>query len=102
MTSRCEKDCTRKRPDCDHPCPRRCFQDCGRCEVLVPKVVLPGCAHEATLPCWQTRKLSRELCEVPVAQQMACGHVIRVPCGQQSQYDSDVTRCTARCDRLLP
>src|SRR5690242_1488680 len=40
----CTKPCTKKHKNCNHPCAKRCYEDCGNCEVVVEKT-LP-CGHK--------------------------------------------------------
>lgn len=40
----CMQDCRKVLP-CQHPCPRKCSEECGGCQVKVKKIV-PDCRHE--------------------------------------------------------
>ena len=48
---KCDKQCLRVCPN-DHPCLKKCFEDCGDCKVPVLKT-MPECDHEQTMPCFQ-------------------------------------------------
>lgn len=42
---KCKKNCKKSLP-CGHFCKKRCFEECGDCQVTVKKVI-PACLHEA-------------------------------------------------------
>lgn len=40
----CKEDCRKMLP-CQHPCPKKCSEECGGCQIKVKKIV-PDCRHE--------------------------------------------------------
>jgi len=51
---KCREDCDRGYTQCGHPCPKRCFEDCGNCMVAASTVgVILPCGHTPkTLFCY--------------------------------------------------
>ncbi|KAH9887903.1 hypothetical protein C8Q73DRAFT_808008 [Cubamyces lactineus] len=78
---RCPAACNRTPCPRSHPCSRRCYEDCGRCEFPIYNVVLP-CGHTAQkVPCFQLEALSTIKCQTTVRKQLLyCEHVAMMPC----------------------
>ena len=114
---RCTKVCSN-----NHPCQKRCWKDCGLCEVIVGKI-MSRCKHLQYMPCHldpskyecQERcskiydncghhcpKLCYEqcdiLCQLPQMKVVPkCNHVERIPC----YMDPRLWNCTKPCERKL-
>ena len=114
---RCTKVCSN-----NHPCQKRCWEDCGLCEVIVGKI-MPHCKHLQYMPCHldpskfecqercskiydncghQCPKLCYEqcdiLCQLPKRKVVPkCNHVERIPC----YIDLKLWNCTKPCERKL-
>ena len=118
---KCKHKCTKVCAN-NHPCQKRCWEDCGLCEVIVKKI-MPQCKHLQYMPCYldpskfecQERcsniydncghrcpKLCYEqchiLCQLPLMKIVPkCNHVERIPCS----VDAIFWRCTKPCEREL-
>ena len=76
---RCTKPCT-KSCSRGHPCQKKCFEDCGKCLVKVPKVV-PSCGHEDLIPCYLPPQDA--ICSKPCKEILEdCEHPCSGKCGQ--------------------
>ncbi|RIA98473.1 hypothetical protein C1645_870713 [Glomus cerebriforme] len=75
----CFKNCTKLHSVCGHPCPKLCYQDCGKCEFPIGDIILPGCGH--TLPnakCWQNQTKEEINCIFPIDIILPdCGHTFK-------------------------
>lgn len=93
----CRKPCDRGRPDCRHACSKRCYQDCGKCAVIIPDLSLP-CGHTLSKPeCWLSRNLShpKAKCTTKVVRKLPrCRHDAEMLCGD----DLNGFVCRKRCD----
>nr|XP_053646669.1 NFX1-type zinc finger-containing protein 1-like [Cherax quadricarinatus] len=84
----CRNKC-RKLLDCGHHCPKKCFEECGGCQVIVKKVV-PECQHKIQIECClPPSKLS---CNGPCVIRLECGHQCQARCNEP---------CTASCQVLV-
>ncbi len=92
----CRKPCDRGRLDCEHGCPKRCSDPCGKCEVAVKNVTLP-CGHHLTqLECWKARDLNKwkPKCAVKVRRILPrCNHEVEMLCWQSP----DDFKCNEKC-----
>ncbi|XP_027002552.1 NFX1-type zinc finger-containing protein 1 [Tachysurus fulvidraco] len=82
---KCTKDCPKVLCELGHKCPRRCYQECRKCEVLLEKVV-PKCQHKQKMPCHQ--KPEEFVCMEPCEKKLECGHLCQAHCGE---------KCTVYC-----
>ena len=75
----CTQPCAHTNKDCsqNHPCTKKCHEECGQCEVRVWKV-LPACRHRCQVPCSKDAKL--EMCKEDCQRTMACGHKCKKKC----------------------
>jgi hypothetical protein len=74
----CDAACDKK---CDngHPCLRKCYELCGRCEVKMLKTI-PVCGHNILLECYCLPDHS--LCTNQCERLLACGHHCPLRCSQ--------------------
>jgi hypothetical protein len=74
---KCFQPCLRLQPKCKHPCPKQCFENCGRCNHLVGKVTLP-CEHELpNAKCWQNQNKKTLYCEeLKTKELLYCEHTV--------------------------
>lgn len=96
----CQEPCPRTRKGCDHPCERKCGDNCGPCLVDIPNVLLP-CGHVAQkLPCHIAQNPKQALCGVLVNRTVSgCGHTIQLPC--HVQFSATEISCPATCEGIL-
>ncbi|KAG7326586.1 hypothetical protein KOW79_009987 [Hemibagrus wyckioides] len=87
---KCTKDCPKVLCELGHKCSRRCHQECGKCMVLLEKVV-PKCQHTQKMPCHQ--KPEEFICREPCEKQLRCGHQCQASCGEP---------CTKSCKVPVP
>lgn len=114
---KCEKECTRTPCSRQHPCPRQCWEDCGKCEFPMYKIKLP-CGHVAERVAWSVRlyapfhilsiddasyshelaDLSSVKCRVPVLKRLpTCEHSATIGCSE----DPATVVCTSVCSGQL-
>ena len=87
----CLKPCTKFHEPCKHLCQRKCYEDCGKCEVIISKT-LP-CNHIVGVPCWQS--VDTVKCPKQIAKTFAdCDHVKIIPCHQRNES----IECDVRID----
>ncbi|XP_060089485.1 NFX1-type zinc finger-containing protein 1 [Heteronotia binoei] len=86
----CVKDCQRRLCANGHRCPKLCSEPCGKCLVLMPRV-LPKCGHLQQVPC--STRAEEFCCQAPCEKTLRCGHPCRETCGQG---------CTRRCPEMVP
>ncbi|XP_062853233.1 NFX1-type zinc finger-containing protein 1 [Trichomycterus rosablanca] len=86
---KCNKECPKVLCELGHKCQKRCYQVCGKCVVLVEKVV-PQCQHTQKMPCHQDPKSF--VCKVPCEKMLSCGHTCQAGCGDQ---------CTDFCKEIV-
>ncbi len=82
---KCRKPCVKK---CEngHRCQKKCHKECGKCPVLVDKVV-PGCGHIQSIPCGDSPLQFH--CQAPCSIILGCGHSCSNRCGD--------IECTRKC-----
>ncbi|GFN92405.1 nfx1-type Zinc finger-containing protein 1-like [Plakobranchus ocellatus] len=121
---KCNKPCTKS---CifGHRCQKKCFQDCGKCEVPVQKQI-PSCGHKDSVPCHlpaenaiccqpcekilddcehqcsgqcgHCKAISKHrLCEKLVHYMWPCRHLEQVKCHQKP----DLFACPHPCEAVL-
>ncbi|KAI0628064.1 hypothetical protein C8Q77DRAFT_1068619 [Trametes polyzona] len=80
---KCLAPCNRTPCPRSHPCPRKCSDDCGKCEFPMYQVVLP-CGHTANkVHCHQLQNLAVVKCHQQVRKQLlSCEHTAMMPCHQ--------------------
>ncbi|XP_059484951.1 NFX1-type zinc finger-containing protein 1-like [Neocloeon triangulifer] len=77
-----------------HKCPKKCYEECGTCQVIVTRK-LP-CGHEASFPCHADTDGYK--CQIKMKKLFSlCGHFNTVKCCQ----DPLRTPCPEKCDRRL-
>lgn len=84
----CKHDCRKLLP-CQHPCPRRCSEECGGCKIKVKKIV-PDCRHEIQVECSQPPLKSS--CKNRCILTLPCSHPCRALCCEA---------CTKECQVLV-
>ncbi|XP_032225689.2 NFX1-type zinc finger-containing protein 1 isoform X1 [Nematostella vectensis] len=90
----CRKPCPKKLCDLGHDCPRRCFQKCEPCKVLIAKVI-PKCQHEQQIPCHVEPEKFK--CQEPCPKTLKCGHQCAAKCG-----DDCTKECMVMIEETLP
>lgn len=99
----CLEPCKRVPPKCymNHPCTRRCNEDCGPCKVNVGSVALK-CGHELLSPycsdvCDEDAIISTsKKCQTKVQHTFLCGHLEWTTC-MNAQLESTNQVCPALC-----
>lgn len=86
----CNKNCTKVLCELGHPCPLRCYQDCGKCQVPIEKMI-PSCLHMQKVPCYENPVTF--VCQEPCQKTLTCGHPCKAKCGES---------CTTRCTVKVP
>ena len=76
---RCKKTCMKRPCPEKHECPRRCYEDCGQCMVLVVKK-MPKCGHKERIPCHKD-PMNHE-CSSPCERVPTCGHTCPERCAE--------------------
>ncbi|GBC01063.1 hypothetical protein RclHR1_04050006 [Rhizophagus clarus] len=96
---KCIERCLRLHPECNHPCQRRCSDDCGRCEFPIGHILLPGCYHKLqNAKCWQNRNKDSIKCKTLVSKKLSrCEHYKDILCSESV----DNVKCTELCGKLL-
>ncbi|CAG8617771.1 554_t:CDS:10, partial [Funneliformis mosseae] len=96
---KCPKKCTRLYQPCGHPCPKLCFEDCGKCEFSIGDIILPGCGHVLkNAQCWQNQDKDTIKCITMVEKQLIhCEHSKVVHCFESI----DNAICREKCGKLL-
>ena len=95
--AKCEKMCIK-----EHPCKRKCYQECGDCMELV-KVDLK-CGHTADLYCYEDP--NKHNCTELVTKTLKCGHVANLMCFEDPSSHicrepcAKKLRCGHRCTGL--
>lgn len=82
---KCTKDCPKVLCELGHKCTRRCYQECGKCRVLLDKII-PSCQHIQKVPCHQDPETF--VCQEPCQKTLPCGHPCKATCGES---------CTSQC-----
>ncbi|GBC28104.1 uncharacterized protein OCT59_008525 [Rhizophagus irregularis] len=95
---KCFQPCRKLQPDCSHPCPKQCFETCGRCNHLIGKVKLP-CNHEIQNGrCWQNQDKETLYCKELVTKKLLnCEHYKEIRCSKSVKN----VECREKCKELL-
>ncbi|KAJ1515016.1 hypothetical protein HMI54_013021 [Coelomomyces lativittatus] len=106
LTVKCRKPCLRLHDQCQHPCPKLCFKDCGKCETRVPDIILPGCNHIYPNPkCTEAQSVSKLVCKRILEKNRFCGHSFMIPCHKDINLEpckrkcNDILKCGHNCNR---
>ena len=78
----CNQPCERIHPECGHRCTKRCYQDCGHCEIQTLRTL--ACGHEALVPCSEDDPPCSKLVNVT----LPCSHTITALCREVSPSDA--------------
>jgi len=97
----CMKPCKRFPPKCpdQHPCTKKCHQDCGKCMTKVERKT-PICGHDAKMPChmdpfkWE--------CKETCTAVLSCGHKCKKRCHDCKSSKQHETQCKEKVERKLP
>ena len=77
-----------------HRCPKRCYEPCGPCNVLVERTL--GCGHKNTMQCHVDPATVK--CKLPKKALLPfCNHQAEIACGDTPE----VVRCPFPCDIRL-
>ncbi|XP_046668354.1 NFX1-type zinc finger-containing protein 1-like [Homalodisca vitripennis] len=90
---RCLKECTNTNTNCrrNHACPKKCYEKCGDCPVLI-QIQLP-CGHRQKMACSQDETLIS--CMKTCTKTLPCGHKCPFLCS----VDCDPKRCVQLVDK---
>ena len=91
---KCKKPCNNILCDYGHVCEKKCFQECGPCQVLVPKT-MPSCKHDQLMACHKSP--STFTCMAECKHILSCGHRCTSTCGSPHS-----TKCDVRVEFLWP
>jgi len=96
---KCYEDCTESFSHCDHSCPKRCWEDCGGCQVRITTNITLPCGHSPeSLACHETIDISKVKCRKIVTRLLPdCGHQATVEC----HVDISTYRCKSECGSSL-
>ncbi|XP_021348895.1 NFX1-type zinc finger-containing protein 1-like isoform X2 [Mizuhopecten yessoensis] len=75
----CRKRCERKICTNGHKCKKMCYQNCGECQIIMPKKI-PQCGHTQEIPCQIDPNYFR--CEERCEENLPCGHRCAEACGE--------------------
>ena len=85
----CRKICSKILCENGHQCPKRCFEECGKCQYMVEKTV-PSCGHSQKMRCHvEPEKFE---CQVPCTKVLPCEHLCQEVCGRP---------CTTECKVIV-
>ncbi|KAK6194459.1 hypothetical protein SNE40_000090 [Patella caerulea] len=84
----CHKPCP-KACSSNHPCKRKCYQNCGDCTTRVTKVI-PRCGHREKIPCHM--KPEEHKCTQKCLKVLLCGHLCGNICGVEHQCKQMITK----------
>ncbi|KAI1789279.1 hypothetical protein LXA43DRAFT_590107 [Ganoderma leucocontextum] len=95
---KCMEPCPRTPCPRQHPCSKRCSDDCGKCMFPVYSVALP-CGHTASKAfCYQLDDLATVKCSVQVRKELpGCEHSAIMACFR----DPNLVSCLEPCGRTL-
>ncbi|PKC62918.1 P-loop containing nucleoside triphosphate hydrolase protein, partial [Rhizophagus irregularis] len=99
---KCFQPCRKLQPDCSHPCPKQCFETCGRCNHLIGKVKLP-CNHEIQNGrCWQNQDKETLYCKELVTKKLLnCEHYKEIRVRNFLYTSVKNVECREKCKELL-
>ncbi|KAJ8401480.1 hypothetical protein AAFF_G00383990 [Aldrovandia affinis] len=80
---KCTKPCAKTLCQDGHRCPKKCFEECGECKVLLVKKI-PMCGHEQEVPC--SVSLDSVICRIPCNKTLPCGHMCAQACGESCTH----------------
>jgi hypothetical protein len=87
----CNKPCVKILCDSGHRCVKRCYETCGKCEVVVQKTI-PNCGHVQMVKCHVPPE--KFICKLPCEKILkVCGHKCQNTCGQP---------CSTECSVVVP
>ncbi|XP_033625660.1 NFX1-type zinc finger-containing protein 1-like isoform X1 [Asterias rubens] len=89
----CKKPCLEFCERAEHPCPKRCYVECGECTIMVTKKI-PDCGHEIKVSCC---KFDSASCTVPCTETLVCGHLCGEYCSQPC-----TSICRIKVKKTLP
>lgn len=98
----CHKGCD-EQLSCSHRCKRKCHfktpDEHEQCRVLVEKII-SQCGHLIRIECCEVP--TNDNCKKLSVKQLACGHVVEVPCWLIS-LPNELKRfpCPHPCDKIL-
>lgn len=90
---KCMKDCQKVLCELEHKCTKRCYQECGKCRVLLDKTI-PSCQHIQKVPCHQDP--ATFVCQEHCQKTLPCSHPCKAACGE-----SCITQCMVRVQMQL-
>ncbi|KAI1789230.1 hypothetical protein LXA43DRAFT_1155066 [Ganoderma leucocontextum] len=95
---KCMEPCNRTPCPRQHPCSKRCSDDCGKCEFPMYSIPLP-CGHTAPkVPCHMLEELASVKCSKQVRKQLpSCEHSAMVACHE----DPATVHCFEPCGGTL-
>lgn len=74
----CPKECA-KECDNEHPCKKKCYQDCGPCPIIVQKE--RSCGHYfPKILC--SENVEKTECTRPCKRTLDCGHKCPMKCSE--------------------
>lgn len=120
----CRVPCPKLLCELEHPCPKKCFEKCGPCKVMVPKTlpcthshtiqchiapenydcptpverIIPACQHKVTMPC--SAKPADFICPEDCDIRVDCGHMCRQKCHVKRDPEHKKYNCFQKCTRL--
>jgi len=95
---KCLKPCQRLNKNCTqlnkHKCTKICWQECGKCEVMVDKIL--SCGHIQRIKCCE----KPAICEELVDKTLRCGHIQRIKCCENPAICEELVDKTLRCGHI--
>ncbi|KAJ8336970.1 hypothetical protein SKAU_G00381900 [Synaphobranchus kaupii] len=108
---KCKKPCVKTLCQDGHGCPKKCFEECGECQVLVtrtmPNFICRGpckktlqCGHPCVFTCGASCTLN---CPQRVTFSLGCGHQRDMQCRvkQEADKNQEQIKCWKKCDAEL-
>ncbi|CAI2174317.1 17381_t:CDS:10 [Funneliformis geosporum] len=90
----CYENCTKLHP-CAHPCPKLCFEDCGKCECSVRDIILPKCGyvlqlmycdHSKVVHCFES--IDNASCNEYCGNMLECNHECLTECNRFQNFQN--------------
>ncbi|XP_066577411.1 NFX1-type zinc finger-containing protein 1 isoform X2 [Amia ocellicauda] len=88
-TFKCMKPCPKTLCQDGHKCKKKCFEECGKCQVMVTKT-MPKCGHGQQVAC--SVPVEMFACQMPCDKSLPCGHKCIRACS---------SFCTQRCPQRV-